>query len=857
MLAVDVQSTLEQALVFYQKHLESLREQQENNLPRNGKARATTEDLSIERAFDERLQVVATLLDSTEENPEQTIQQVKRPPVQPPPPPRKQTVQPKIFDEFDTEPYLNPFTGQLITPETPFTAGSSTSHINANVERWETHGPRVNDHIQQQKTASVLQRSFPQSPKPNGPITKSSAEPDMGRSRPPSYKSVESVRSFDTRSVVPAARSYASQQAVPEAVPLSKSRWGTISRLKRMGTNASFKAGSKNQAEGRQKHGMGNASPDIHDAAVTDTSMIGSLAKSTDVIHTETLQHLDQHRQARNLEPTTSYGHTSFLQNVPGFGRYGSAATSNQPTIESKPPPPSIIRHEPPGSTSDISIGTQRERRQCPTITETPPKSIRKLVAPEMYPNNAPTPVKHARTSPVQSQSAASEYHAINNGPHQGTSRAKQSMEVPRELPRSFPAFQASVGWTEQAAGERHGNAVDPTAFTLYEESQKLALELSAGFPQDYASLKQIQEEHEISAQMLESQRVALELAGDSPQDYAAFNGLQAEHESTLENLRLADIERQNAFEADRRLAQSLAAEEDVPQQIEEFHRVDGQRQLELQEEAKKAREIAEREDRAEMEAQVAMARRLQAEWNTSDANAMAEQQRLAREVAEEEDRLELDRRNAELQRLQAERGRPELTQWTNDAVAMSSPPVDADTLTGDRPPPYTAQAKPEGKPSGRKPRTRPSHPQREAPSNAASSQDAEELSRIIAERRARHGQWEADVKKANQAAKEAEEAIRKRAREEEEEIRRLEQQQRLLADKARKEEEARRAAIEAERRARQADCTVCAETAEKSNMAILSCNHAYCGGCVSRKSRPPPLSGPHTMSFSLLTMAV
>src|ERR1700722_4294293 len=119
MLAVDVQqSTIEKALVFYQSHLESVREQQENDLPRNGKARATAEDLAVERVFDEQLQAIAGLLDSTSKGPEQAAQEVKIPPKDTLP--HRQILKEKIFDEFDTEPYINPFTGQLITPETPF-----------------------------------------------------------------------------------------------------------------------------------------------------------------------------------------------------------------------------------------------------------------------------------------------------------------------------------------------------------------------------------------------------------------------------------------------------------------------------------------------------------------------------------------------------------------------------------------------------------------------------------------------------------------------------------------------------------------------------------------------------------------
>src|SRR5450432_3438296 len=134
MTAVDVQQlVLGQALVRHQKYLESLREQQENNLPRNGKATATAEDLSMDRAFDEQLQAVASLLTSTEESPEQTTQKIKRPLRHAPA--SVQTVKPMSLDELDTESYINPFTGQLITPETPFTAGSSNSHINTHVSR--------------------------------------------------------------------------------------------------------------------------------------------------------------------------------------------------------------------------------------------------------------------------------------------------------------------------------------------------------------------------------------------------------------------------------------------------------------------------------------------------------------------------------------------------------------------------------------------------------------------------------------------------------------------------------------------------------------------------------------------------
>jgi hypothetical protein len=70
-------------------------------------------------------------------------------------------------------------------------------------------------------------------------------------------------------------------------------------------------------------------------------------------------------------------------------------------------------------------------------------------------------------------------------------------------------------------------------------------------------------------------------------------------------------------------------------------------------------------------------------------------------------------------------------------------------------------------------------------------------------------------------------EGLRRRAKQGQEESRRLEQQ-RAQTEKARKEEDARRAAApESERRAGRQNA---------SQMAILTCKHAYDAACISRK---------------------
>jgi hypothetical protein len=877
MLAVDVQqSTIEKALVCYQNHLESIRKQQENDLPRNGKARATAEDLATERAFDDELQKIASLLNSTSKDPEQAAQEAKIPPKDALP--QRQTEKEKIFDEFETEPYINPFTGQLIIPETPFSAGPSIAHISVNPSYLERREAVILDDNPRQKPAAVLQQPLPQDPKRENRPRQPPTKPDVGQPRSPSHRSVESVRSFDTRSSVPLARSYTFQAEVPETLSISKSRWSKISRPRRMSSKTSSEARNKKQADQLQKDAPIDIAPEINHAAVgkgipTETPVSPTITADRQ----SGRQHWDQQLQTTSPHVTMhSEQNCSFIEK-PSPWRQKFPPRSNRKATESHPsswattqPEVSVNKSDIPSVTNPYSARIRTSRPEI--VAWKPPGTIREPLLRDIGVRKPSAPAQYAPASPLQPSSAVLLSQEAVQARQGNRINLERSRKVASELDRSTPPFEASLGWTEHPADELFDGTSNLAELIAHEESLKLAFELSGGLPQDYASLKQIQEEHEISAQLLESQRVAQELAGGSPQDYVALARLEAENENTLEKFRSADIDWQRSFEADRKLAQSLAAD-DVPQQIEEFHRVDEERQLRLQEDARIAREIAEREDHAEMEAQMAMARHLQAEWNASETDRIAEEQRLAREVSEREDRLELERRNAELQQLQAEWDYQEPTPGTNNPIGVSDMTFDGDTWTNEQPPAYTAQNIPSQAPpeaNGRgldtspptpqrkrnksKATTRPQPPQPQASTSSSHSRDEEELSRIIAERRSRHGQWQADVQKAKQAAKDIEEDIRRRAKEEEKEIRRLEQQralaekarkaeearqleqQKALAEKARKAEEARLAAVEAERRARQADCTVCGDAADKSEMAVLPCNHAYDAGCISRK---------------------
>src|SRR5271154_6333620 len=120
---------LEHALGFFRQHLELLKEKEESQLPRNGKSAATPADFSRESAFESKLQAIAAILRSSNESPEQSTTNIKE--ITPTHPTPQIISKPKTQDAFDTEPYINPLTGQWIFPVTPFTPGPSNTELSS------------------------------------------------------------------------------------------------------------------------------------------------------------------------------------------------------------------------------------------------------------------------------------------------------------------------------------------------------------------------------------------------------------------------------------------------------------------------------------------------------------------------------------------------------------------------------------------------------------------------------------------------------------------------------------------------------------------------------------------------------
>jgi len=122
MARTDIENaTIQQALVFYQQHLVAERQKHESHLPRNGKLAVTPEDVARENTYERELQTITALLETRQGDAMPALEAEAM---------AKSTfsVSPLFKrQEPDTEPYINPITGQWIFPETKFTPGPSKS----------------------------------------------------------------------------------------------------------------------------------------------------------------------------------------------------------------------------------------------------------------------------------------------------------------------------------------------------------------------------------------------------------------------------------------------------------------------------------------------------------------------------------------------------------------------------------------------------------------------------------------------------------------------------------------------------------------------------------------------------------
>ena len=113
-------ATIERALLFYQQHLVSERQEYQSRFSGKGKSPASSDHDPKEEAYDLELRNIATIRESRKRSPR--------------PSPTEHGTSEQVNDlartmaqaeDSDTEPYINPFTGQWVIPDTVFTPSSS------------------------------------------------------------------------------------------------------------------------------------------------------------------------------------------------------------------------------------------------------------------------------------------------------------------------------------------------------------------------------------------------------------------------------------------------------------------------------------------------------------------------------------------------------------------------------------------------------------------------------------------------------------------------------------------------------------------------------------------------------------
>lgn len=119
----DLASTIYTALLRYQKALHKSKRRTEATFPCNGKGKASATDLTRDHAFQIELKAVEFYLPFVDRITTEAQKWAAEPPKDP-----YEDVLCHYVDDFkleDDQPYINPISGQLITPVTPFTPGPS------------------------------------------------------------------------------------------------------------------------------------------------------------------------------------------------------------------------------------------------------------------------------------------------------------------------------------------------------------------------------------------------------------------------------------------------------------------------------------------------------------------------------------------------------------------------------------------------------------------------------------------------------------------------------------------------------------------------------------------------------------
>lgn len=731
----DDAALMNEALLHYREYLEQQKQQLQDNYPRHGKAAATTEDLVHDRNFDLRIQAIEKRLLSLVE------------PTTTPEPASKSLVLDALLSSHpntspnssygcEDEPYVNPFTGQWITPVTPFTPGPSTSGVTQHCSS-QSHPDKVRAALFESQPQHNNIRTVPpladcrsprgnaMSPVASSAVTKYTRQKPYGQTYPEScvrdtkWTSPPTIQSSKTLpSRIPALHQHASSKPrVPSTSAnnihaiLLRAAAAPSSELKEWLELATMLAAAEHQAD--------ISLPEVEKAITFGTGMTPS----------------QDEKQQFQLESDPHFGevitNTSEKETNPWF-------------VEDK---------------------YQRSMQGCENWE-----------------------LADALGSKVQQDVHTST--ATRDLMRTGQCLPTTTAERPSYLPNSIQAgYSQDLASRQQATGtqtlgaEQDGDDMN----AQLEQMRSLRLEWEARNRAEFA-------EQQKEAQWLVDQEELLEAEAQ----LAQMQSLQLEWEA-LDMAEIAEQQRQAwQIAEEQEQAETEACLAQLRALQSEWEAED---RAELAEQQKQAQLIAEQQDRAEMEYHLAQVRAMQEEWQTHDQRELMEQRRIAREIAEHEDNIELERQMTAIRELQ--------TRWAAEDAEGTFP--DRETLGNtaqggsaeEEPPAY--QVLPPGQPPEER-----SEPQ-------TTFEDDDELSRRITERRRLQAQWRADEQRSKEAIRQANEDVR-----------------RLKQERKRQAEQQRQETLEQERRVRQAECLACTETLDKSVMAILPCEHAYCRGCIT-----------------------
>lgn len=128
MLSIEeLRSTLTEALFHYRDTLATSESERRDDLPRKGKMPATEVDDLVQQAYQAQLEAVNRFLDSVDDMVSVVIKPIEKhvPRRAQSPIPENLELSTDPYMYQNDEPFINPFSGQLVEPITPFTPGPS------------------------------------------------------------------------------------------------------------------------------------------------------------------------------------------------------------------------------------------------------------------------------------------------------------------------------------------------------------------------------------------------------------------------------------------------------------------------------------------------------------------------------------------------------------------------------------------------------------------------------------------------------------------------------------------------------------------------------------------------------------